>query len=112
MNHWLFRLGAINAAASVLIQAVGGHKPWEIDRKLIFNKAFDLHISSSIGMMLCAFKANGPYSSIPGVLLLVGSGLFSGFAYYRCFYNDRKYNQMMPIGGSSIILGWLLLAFI
>ena len=111
MNNWLFRLGALNAASSVAIQAIGGHKPWDIDRKLIFNKAFDLHLSSSLGMMLCSLKAKTLKTTIPGILLLVGSALFSGFAYYRCFSNDRKYNFLMPPGGSCIILGWILLAF-
>ena len=111
MNNWLFRLGALNAASSVAIQAVGGHKPWDIDRKLIFNKAFDLQLSSSIGMMICAFKAKNWITTIPGILFFLGSILFSGFAYYRCFNNDRKYNFLMPAGGSCIIFGWILLAF-
>jgi uncharacterized membrane protein YgdD (TMEM256/DUF423 family) len=109
MSKWLFKLGALNAGASVITQAIGGHKPWEVDRKLIFQKAFDLHMSSAIGMMLCSLKP-GKFVMVPGVLLMTGSVLFSGFAYYRCFTNDRKFNYFMPAGGSCIIFGWILLA--
>jgi uncharacterized membrane protein YgdD (TMEM256/DUF423 family) len=109
MSKWLFRLGALNAGLSVAVQAVGGHKPWEIDRKLIFQKAFDMHISSSVGMMLCSLKP-GKFVIMPGILFLAGSALFSGLAYYRCFSNDRSINYLMPVGGSSIILAWIFLA--
>ena len=111
MSKLLFKLGALNAASSVIIQAVGGHKPWEIDRKLVFQKAFDLHMTSAIGMMLCSFKS-GKFVLVPGLLFLGGSILFSGFAYYRCFYNDRSLNYLMPAGGSMIISGWILLALV
>jgi uncharacterized membrane protein YgdD (TMEM256/DUF423 family) len=110
MNNLFFRLGALSAGSSVIIQAIGGHKPWDIDRKLIFNKAFELHITSAIGMMLSAFRYKSYYSLIPGSLLLAGTILFSGPAYYRCFKDDRKYNYLMPLGGSCIIFGWILLA--
>jgi uncharacterized membrane protein YgdD (TMEM256/DUF423 family) len=109
MNNLLFRLGALSAASSVAIQAVGGHKPWDVDRKLIFSKAFELHITSALGMIICSFRKSKT-SSIAGILFLAGTILFSGFAYYRCFYNDRKYNFLMPPGGGSIIFGWTVLA--
>jgi|LauGreDrversion4_2_1035121.scaffolds.fasta_scaffold2071037_1 uncharacterized membrane protein YgdD (TMEM256/DUF423 family) len=109
MNNLLFRLGAISAASSVAIQALGGHKPWDVDRKFIFSKAFELHITSALGMMLCSFRRSKA-SNLAGLLLLAGSILFSGFAYYRCFNNDRKYNFLMPSGGGSIIIGWTILA--
>lgn len=111
MSKLLFRLGALHAGSSIAIQAIGGHQPWDIDRKLIFQKAFDLHISSAIGMILCSFKPKTKFILVPGGLLFVGSLLFSGFAYYRCFKNDRKFNYMMPPGGSCIIAGWILMAF-
>ena len=111
MSNWLFRVGSLSAASSIIIQAVGGHKPWDIDRKMIFNKAFDLHLSSAIGMILCSLRSKSSFVMIPGTLFLAGTFLFSATAYYRCFSNDRKFNFMMPPGGSCIILAWILFAF-
>lgn len=109
MNSLIFRLGALSACSSVIMQAGGGHKPWEIDRKLIFDKAFQIHMSSAIGMMLSTYKLS-TLGTISGLLFLIGSGLFSGVAYYRCLNNDKTYNYLMPAGGTCVILGWLTLA--
>ena len=106
MSALLWKLGAISAGSSVAIAAAGGHKPWEVDRKLTFNTAFTLHLSSAIGMMLASARG----ATIPGYILLVGSGLFSFTSYYRCMNNDKKYNYLMPYGGSLIILSWAAMA--
>ena len=111
MSGLFFRLGALNAASSVAIYAMGSHRPWDIDRKMIFNKAFELHITSAIGMMLCTLKS-AKYGMLPALLLLAGCVLFSGIGYYRCFSNDKKYNYLMPAGGVCVISGWGLLALI
>ena len=109
MNNFLFRLGALSAASSIAVQAIGGHNPWDIDRKLIFSKAFELHLSSAIGMILCSNRKS-KRALFSGILFLTGTIMFSGFAYYRCFKNERRFNYLMPPGGSSIILAWFLLA--
>ena len=106
MSGLFFRLGALNAGASVLIYAMGSHRPWEAERKMIFTKAFEMQMSSSIGMMLCSITAKNKMSLIPALLLFIGSSLFSGFAYNRCFNDDKKYNYIMPVGGMCIISGW------
>jgi uncharacterized membrane protein YgdD (TMEM256/DUF423 family) len=109
MINILFRLGCLNAGASVAIAAAGGHKPWEIDRKMTFKTATDLHMTSSIGMLISSFRSS-QLALISGLLFLIGSCLFSGSAYYRCFKDNKKYNYLMPPGGSMIIMGWLFLA--
>jgi len=101
-----WRLGCLNAAISVAMAAAGGHKPWEIDKKLVYEKGFNLHLTSSIGMCLASLKKR-PF---PALFFLNGTIFFSGVIYYRCFYDDKSYNKLMPIGGTSIILGWILLA--
>ena len=106
MNAFLWKLGCLNAGSSVIIAAVGGHKPWEVERKLIFNSSFNLHLSSSIGILLSSFKN----ASIPGILFCMGLSLFSYTSYYRCFTDNKKYNYLMPPGGTLIILAWISLA--
>jgi uncharacterized membrane protein YgdD (TMEM256/DUF423 family) len=106
MNSLLWKLGSVSAGSAVIIAAAGGHKPWEIERKMTFNTAFILHLSSSIGIMLCSTKQ----ATIPAFLFFVGLGLFSFTAYYRCNSDNKQYNYLMPYGGSMIILAWLALA--
>ena len=106
MNSLLWKIGSISAGSSVLIAAAGGHKPWEIERKLTFNTAFILHLSSSIGILLSSSRN----ACFPGYLFLVGLALFSFTSYYRCLKDNKQYNFLMPYGGSLIILGWLSMA--
>lgn len=106
MNSLFWKLGSISAGSSVIIAAAGGHKPWEIDRKMVFNTAFILHLSSSIGILLCSMRN----ANVPGCLFLLGIGMFSFTSYYRCVNDNKQYNYLMPYGGSMIILAWLTLA--
>ena len=106
MNSLLWKLGSLSAGSSVAIAAAGGHKPWEIERKMTFNTAFILHLSSSIGMLLSSSKV----ALLPGYLFLIGLCLFSFPAYYRCAKDSKQYNYLMPYGGSCIILAWTALA--
>jgi uncharacterized membrane protein YgdD (TMEM256/DUF423 family) len=48
------------------------------------------------------------------VAALVGGGtlVFSVSTYLAAYHADRKYAVGGPIGGSSVILGWLLLALV
>ena len=106
MNSFLWKIGSLSAASSVIIAAAGGHKPWEIERKLTFNTAFNLHLSSSIGILL----ASSRNAHVPGLLFLLGISLFSFTSYYRCLKDNKQYNYLMPYGGTLIILGWLSIA--
>jgi uncharacterized membrane protein YgdD (TMEM256/DUF423 family) len=107
-----WKIGALNVALTIIVKAIGGHKPWDEERKNIFIKASQLHITNAIGIMLLSLKENSMYSLITCFLLLLGILLFSGTGYYRCFKDDKKYNHFMPIGGMMMIVGWIMLAFI
>ena len=105
LNLNLFRIGCINSALSILIASAGGHNPWDEERKRLFSLANNHHMFSSFGILAASLRSK----TIPVILFLVGSGLFSGILYYRCFENNRSMNYLMPIGGVSNILGWMLL---
>jgi uncharacterized membrane protein YgdD (TMEM256/DUF423 family) len=112
MSSLLWRLGALNVAGSIIIQAAGGHKPWDEKVKGTFRTAAQLHMVSGIGLMLCSFKSLNIIAYISSILLVLGTVSFCGTGYYRCFTDSTKYNYLMPIGGSSMILGWLLMALL
>jgi len=111
MNSILWRLGALSAGSSIAIQAYGGHRPWTLEKKMVFSKAWEVQFSSAVGLMLLAnYKHKGKLRIASGVGLLAGSLIFSGLLYYRCFYEDKSYNYITPFGGGAVIAGWVLLA--
>ena len=63
-------------------------------------------------MILATKKGGGKIKALGGISLMLGSLIFSGLIYYRCFTDDKSYNYLMPYGGGSTILGWLMLVFI
>ena len=103
----LWKVGCINAAISIIIASIGGHKPWDEDRKRIFSKSNNLQLFSSIGIILSSFKG----ANLVSLMFLGGCLLFSCTAYYRCFTDDKSYNRLMPLGGILFISAWTLLAF-
>lgn len=111
MNSLLWRLGAISAGSSIAIQAYGGHRPWTLEKKMVFTKAWEVQFSSAVGMMLLAtYKHRGKLRIIGGLSLFAGSLIFSGLLYYRCFNEDKNLNYLMPYGGGAVMLGWVVLA--
>jgi hypothetical protein len=64
----LWKIGCLNTALAVIVAAAGGHKDWEIERKLIFNSAFILHLASGIGIILASLKEK----TIPAVFFIIG----------------------------------------
>jgi uncharacterized membrane protein YgdD (TMEM256/DUF423 family) len=110
-NSLMWRLGALSAGTSIAIQAYGGHKPWTLEKKMLFSKAWEIQFSSAAGMMILS-NAHGKSKIrlLGGWGLFFGSLIFSGILYYRCFSDDKSLNYLMPYGGGSVMLGWLLLA--
>ena len=113
MNTLFWKLGAFSAGSSIAIQAVGGHKPWSVEKKIIFSRGWEIQFSSAVGLMILGTSRHkGKLKALGGISLLVGSLIFSGLIYYRCFTDDKSYNYLMPYGGGTTMLGWLMLLFI
>ncbi len=51
-------------------------------------------------------------AQIVGVCFSLGIGLFSGSCYAVGLKEDRKYGKMAPVGGFSLMGGWLALALL
>ena len=103
MNKYILALNCFNAALSVGIAAAGGHKKWDLDVKLSFQKAFFLHLTSSIGGIIAG--QNGFTST--SAMFFIGSLLFSIPLDVKCFQGTSTYTKLMPYGGMLIIGGWL-----
>jgi uncharacterized membrane protein YgdD (TMEM256/DUF423 family) len=107
-----WKFGALNICSAIIIQGAGSHNySWEQDRKNILNMSAQLHTTNSIGIMLCSLKPTN-LATLSALLFTTGIFMFSGIAYYRAFKNDKSYNYLMPTGGTTMILGWLVLALL
>jgi uncharacterized membrane protein YgdD (TMEM256/DUF423 family) len=111
-NSLFWKLGAFSAGSSIALQAYAGHKPWSMEKKLVFCRGWEVQFSSAIGMMLLAnYKQHkGKLRIAAGAALGLGSILFSHIFYYRCFYDDKRFNHLIPYGGGLNMGGWILMA--
>lgn len=106
---WLWYAGCGSAAFSVIMASLGGHKKDEDPYRI---RVFDL--ASKYGLINAgAILFSSIYSKTiyPGICFLAGTVLFTGPIYASYFKKIEKTKILMPIGGLSIIAGWILLAF-
>lgn len=72
---------------------------------LVLHAAAALAVSASI-----EHAASPRLWTIAGWLLLLGAALFAGDITLRTFTGNRVFPMAAPIGGSTMILGWLAVA--
>lgn len=74
------------------------------------------HLTHSVALVAISWTHTLRGAALYGAYCLVaGITLFSGIIYLLCFLPQksplRKIGMLGPVGGSSYILGWLLLAY-
>ena len=63
--------------------------------------------------MMALRKTSRPVvASVPTMLLLTGTGLFSGIIFYEAFSKDERAHWLIKFGGSASIFGWLTMALL
>jgi uncharacterized membrane protein YgdD (TMEM256/DUF423 family) len=71
------------------------------------------HLLHTCALGLSAFHFHGKKQKICCTLFLTGIILFSGSCYTVVIMNERKpYSSFAPIGGFSLIAGWLALGLL
>lgn len=102
------RLAAIMGASAVALGAYGAHRTYPKDKeaelKVIFETANRYHFFHSLALMGVPLCRN---PKIAGTLFISGTILFAGTLYYHAFTGDNKLSRLAPIGGITLILGWL-----
>lgn len=106
-RDWISALAAILCAASVALAAYASHAalPGQASR-------LGLAAAVAFGHGLALILIAGRRSRIAGIsrlLLLLGVAGFSGGLCFAAFMDSRA--ATAPLGGSLLILGWLVLAF-
>jgi uncharacterized membrane protein YgdD (TMEM256/DUF423 family) len=70
-----------------------------------------MHAAAALAVVAVATRAAHPGAFLLAALvLLAGVSLFSGDITVRTFWGHRLFPMAAPIGGSTMILGWLILS--
>ena len=113
MKKWLF-IAAVNGALAVLAGAFGAHA---LSDRLVYASAFNTgahyHLMHALAIGLAALAARGParrQAEVAAMLFLIGIILFSGSLYLLAVTGVKYFAFITPIGGTSLIAGWVVLA--
>lgn len=115
MKKWLF-LAAVTGAVAVLLAAFGEHALAGrlTPRSLItFANGTRYQMYHALAMGLAALAARGRaarLAEIAALLFFIGILLFSGSLYGLALTGIRILGFMTPVGGLTLIAGWVLLA--
>jgi uncharacterized membrane protein YgdD (TMEM256/DUF423 family) len=113
----LLLIGAINAALAVIMGAFGAHglrarvdaallETWATASLYHFHHALALLL---VGVLAKQFGSTGIV--VAGWTLFGGMLVFSGSLYLLVLSGQRWLGAVTPIGGTAMIVGWMMLAW-
>jgi uncharacterized membrane protein YgdD (TMEM256/DUF423 family) len=97
-------------AAGVALAAVGAHgnamEPLTPAAHFLL-----MHVAAAVAIVAVAMRAQRPAGFlIAALIVLIGATLFSGDIAARTLWDTRLFPMAAPTGGTTMILGWLVLA--
>lgn len=101
---------ALAGAAGVALAAVGAHGG---DTTGLTTPAHFLimHAAAALGAVAVALRADRAcIFLLGGLVMLLGVTLFSGDIAWRTLQGGRLFPMAAPIGGSTMMLGWVIVA--
>lgn len=113
---WII-IGSALAALAVAIGAFGAHglkSRVSADDLVIFETGVRYQMYHSLALILLGLIGVNFQSNIvqlPAILFLVGIIIFSGTLYLIPLTGLRWFGAITPIGGTALILGWIVLIF-
>ena len=116
MDRLFFALGALTGALGVAAGAFGAHAleaRLAPDRLELFELAARYQMIHALALLAAAWAAQrwpSGMTNAAGWMLLGGVLIFCGTIYALAFGAPRILGAVTPIGGLSLIIGWLLLA--
>ncbi|WP_045836682.1 DUF423 domain-containing protein [Hyphomicrobium sp. 99] len=97
-------------AAGVGLAAAAAHK---VDSPALASSAtlLTLHAAAAVGIVSVALRAAWRRLwSTTALLMLFAASLFTGEIAYHTFSSDASFQMLAPVGGSLMIVSWLLVA--
>src|SRR5688500_1688149 len=115
MNNGLaIRMAAVLGALAVGLGAFGAHGLKEVLTRngtaAIWETAVFYHFIHAV--MLYILTGRNPWPAGPWFSFLVGILIFSGSLYVLALTNQRWLGAITPLGGVSLIVGWVWLAIV
>ena len=113
---WII-IGSALAALAVAIGAFGAHglkSRVSADDLVIFETGVRYQMNHSLALILLGLIGVNFQSNIvqlPAILFLAGIIIFSGTLYLIPLTGLRWFGAITPIGGTALILGWIVLIF-
>ena len=113
----LLIVGALNAALAVIMGAFGAHSlKARVDAALLetWATASLYHFHHALGLLLVGILArqfSGSGFVAAGWTLFAGMLIFSGSLYLLVLSGQRWLGAVTPIGGTAMIVGWLMLVW-
>jgi len=117
MDRVFIKLGSVMAFLGVLVGAFGAHAlPAEITGKRLdaFHTGSQYQMYHALGLILIGLciERLGDSKNVrtAGWLLFAGILFFSGSLYAYSLSGNKAFGMLAPVGGTSFMVGWLLLA--
>lgn len=116
MNRYFMTGGAVVAGIAVALGAFGAHglkNTLTPDMLLVFETGVRYLIIHAIALFLTGWYGHSIHSSrvrAAGIAFSVGMLLFSGSLFLLAITGIRMFGAVAPIGGTALIVGWMLLA--
>ncbi len=106
--------GAVLALSAVALGAAGSHAvPMDEYQKSLFETASRYHFYHAFALIavgLAIGHARASVAHAAGMAFLFGTALFCGALYMKAFGSAWPPAFMAPVGGTALMVGWLLLA--
>ena len=104
-------VAALSGVIALFMLVIAAHAlqpaPDDLDR---IQLAAYLQLAAAAAGLAIANRS-GRLNLIAGAMILLGAALFSGTLYALAITHSRALIMLAPVGGSTLILGWLTLAF-
>lgn len=105
-------LAALSGALALIMLTIAAHAlpgAAAADLERIHLGGFIQLASAAAGLALA--NRDGRLNALAAAMILVGAALFSGTLYALALTHARGIAILAPVGGVTLILGWIALAF-
>ncbi len=106
--YWNIGIAGLLGAAGVALAAVAAHR---VGDPSLTTAALFLILHGAAALALSALAGNATWPTgflVAGSLMLFAVSLFSGDVAARVLLGDRLFPMAAPIGGSLLIISWLV----
>ena len=112
LNQRFFNLGSISMGLCVALGAIGAHllkKELSVKSLEVFHTGVRYHLIHSLSLIVLSLLPQKINIKWSGYLFLIGIIFFSFGCYAYSISTVKAFVHIVPIGGFSFILGWVIL---